>query len=104
MGQEQGYKVNDCLNRPVMAVNKTRTDGVGAFVERKQNDAGRGGGTASCMNMYEYESGQRTESMDHLFARLVFFSSGALVTSLLHHHEAADADAGVCVCVCDTAV
>lgn len=101
MGQEQGYKVNDCLNRPVMAVNKTRTDGVGAFVERKQNDA-RGGG--SCMNMYEYESGQRTESMDHLFARLVFFSSGALVTSLLHHHEAADADAGVCVCVCDTAV
>lgn len=36
MGRERGYKVNDCLNKPIMVINKTQMDGVDAFIDKTQ--------------------------------------------------------------------
>lgn len=82
-----------------MAINKTQTDGVGASMERKQKDSG-GRTDSRCIYVCTKVVKQnKEESMVHGFAWLVYLSSSALVTNLLHYDEAGRGGGGVCSCL-----
>ena len=78
----------------MMVINKTQMDGIAAFM---RGDTETQRGRWESMYMCVHEGGQSRESTDHVLAWLVYVSSGALVTSLLHHDELSAA--GVLVCV-----
>lgn len=48
MGQEQGFKVSDCLYTPMMAINKTRLDML-MHSEGGNSETGEGEGPCVCL-------------------------------------------------------